>query len=153
MRSPRFFVSAAALAAFGLFLATSVPVALATSAHRLLEAFRHRGESTDAARVRVFGAPYVDSIRAMRRAIPPDGSYGLIDGEPDIEGAALWVRHDLAPRKAVFLGKLERLPGPRRLRSRLPERARWVVVAYTRRPPELIEKLRFLEGLEARRGR
>src|SRR4029077_11555952 len=114
---------------------------------------RHGGETAAAGGVRVFGTPYVDTIRAMRRAIPPDGIYGLIDGEPDIEGAALWVRHDLAPRKAVFLGKLAQLPGPRRLRGRLPERARWVVVAYTRRPPERIDKLRFLTVLEARRGR
>lgn len=145
---------AVALAAFGLFLATSLPVALGTSANRVLQALRRAGESPEAARVRVFGAPYVDTVDSIRRTIPPDGVYALVDGEPVEEGAALWVRHDLAPRKAVFLGKMAKLPGVKRLRSRVPARARWVVIAYTNgRPPELIERFRFLEELEARRGR
>lgn len=143
-----------ALAAFGLFLATSLPVALGTSANRLLQALRRAGESPEAARLRVFGIPYVDTIATIRRSIPPDGVYALIDGEPGDEGAALWVRHDLAPRKAVFLGKMHQLPGVRRLRSRMPARARWVVIAYAGgRPPELVERFRFLAALEARRGR
>ncbi|HVS00988.1 MAG TPA: hypothetical protein VMW27_30500 [Thermoanaerobaculia bacterium] len=144
-------LSRLALAAFALSLAVSVPFVLGKSARRVLTAVRHAGEDASAARVRSFGAPYVDAVEAIRRTIPPDGVYALIDGEREIEGSQLWVRHDLAPRKAVFLGKLHEQRNPQRIRNRLPGRARWVVIAYADRPPELLGRSRFLGDLERRR--
>jgi hypothetical protein len=157
MRSPRKLLSALALAAFALFLATSVPVALATSASRLLSALRvarQAGDDPYEARLRSFGLPYVETLETIRRTIPPNGVYALVDGEDDVEGSPLWVRHDLAPRKAIYLGKMRELPSVQRLQRRLPGRARWVIVAHAgNRAPVLVERYRFLRELEARRGR
>ena len=100
MRSRLSVPQAVALAAFGLFLATSLPVALGTSANRVLQALRRAGESPEAARVRVFGAPYVETVDTIRRAIPPDGVYALIDGEPVGEGDAAEAGEELGEAQA-----------------------------------------------------
>ncbi len=142
-------LSRVALFVLALHLAVAVPFALARSAKRLLAAARHFDETPGEARQRTFGAAYVAAIEEARRAIPEDGVYLLVDAQEREEGAPFWVRFDLAPRRALFLGKLSELPPPATLRPRLPARARVVVLATGgRRPPEILDRAAFLRSLE-----
>jgi hypothetical protein len=109
------------------------------SARRLALYAPHIGEDPLAARRRHFGAAWVDGIEEIRRRIPEDGAYVLVDAQPVEQGAHYWARHDLAPRRALFLGRAEELPAPRRLRGSIPRRIRWaVVVTAADRPPRLL---------------
>jgi hypothetical protein len=135
------------LAFFFAGLTVSVGWTAAKAVRRVQKAFLYAGESALAERSREFGAPYARKVEEIRRLIPydpqdPQGSvYGLIDGDADgVEiGGTLWVRFDLAPRRAVFLGLRKDLPGPAELRRRLPPGVRWVVIGHNERPPELMD--------------
>jgi hypothetical protein len=113
-------------------------MALARAAHRLALYAPRIGEDSAAARRRAFGAAWVDAVEEIRRRIPEDGSYALVDAQPVEQGAYYWIRHDLAPRRAVFLGRMSRLPGPRRLSRRVPGIEWAVVVTGADRPPRLL---------------
>lgn len=114
----------------------------------------HRKETPLQRRERSFGSGYTQAIEQIRRTIPPDGAYLLINGRPDFEeGGPLWVKFDLAPRRAVYLGKLHDLGSADRLRRRTPRAARWVVIAHgPYDPPVLIERYRFIRQIEERNG-
>jgi hypothetical protein len=141
-----------ALALFALFLAIAVPRALGRSYHRILDACHHAGETPAEARERVFGLAYTAAVDGIRRTIPPDGSYLLVNGERRDEGGPYWVRYDLAPRRALFLGRLRALR-QRNLRTQLTREARWVVIAYADGPPVVMERWRFVAWLaDHRRG-
>jgi hypothetical protein len=138
-------LSRVALVVLAVHLAVAVPFALARSAKRSLAAARHLDETPREARQRTFGAAYVAAIEEARRAIPEDGVYLLVDAQDREEGAPFWVRFDLAPRRALFLGKLSELPPPAKLRAR----ARVVVLATGgRRPPNVLDRATFLRSLE-----
>ena len=139
------------VALFASFLIVSLPAALRRSID-CIELARHQaGETALAQRTRVWGAPYTLAIEGIRRAIPRDGVYALVNGDAVDMGAPIWIRFDLAPRRAVLLGGAAELRDPQRVRRRLPRAARWVVVAYDARPPELMDRALFLRRLEARR--
>jgi hypothetical protein len=135
------------LAFFLTGLTVSVGWTAAKAVRRIQKAFLYAGESALAERSREFGAPYARKIEEIRRLIPDDprdpddGIYGLVDGDTDgvAIGGTLWVRFDLAPRRAVFLGLRKDLPGPGELRRRLPPGVRWVVIGHNDRPPDLME--------------
>jgi len=129
------------LAFFLAGLTVSIGWTAAKSVRRLQKAFLYAGESALAERSREFGAPYARKVEEIRRLIPDDGIYGLIDGDADGVkiGGSLWVRFDLAPRRAVFLGLRKDLPGPAELRRRLPPGVRWVVIGHDDRPPDLMK--------------
>ena len=144
---------AAALALFALFLAVSVPPAAVRSAKRLVQAMGLAGEDAAAARRRVFGEPWVDSMAAIRRAIPPGEAYLLVDATKEEEGGAYWVRYELAPRRALFLGKVTELPPPERLAAQLQGGPPVVVVAMRdRQPPLMMPRDTFLRALERLQG-
>jgi hypothetical protein len=124
-------------------------LALARSARHLHQAVQALGEDPAAARRRIFGAEYVAAIERMRRAIPPDGAYWLVDAQPSEQGALYWIRFDLAPRRAELLGRLDELPPAAELRRRRARGARLVVVAYGReRPPRLLYRSELLRWRE-----
>jgi len=76
----------------------------------------------------------------------------VIDAQPVEEGAIYWVRFDLAPRRALFLGRQRNLPGPQRLQSRIPAGVRWVVVASgSAMPPKLLIREELLREAARRR--
>jgi hypothetical protein len=144
---PRSLPAAFALLLFGLFLAVAVPQCAWRAAQQIGGAARFAGESPLERRRRVFGPEYAEGIEAIRRAIPPDGAYILVNGATADEGARLWVRFDLAPRRAVFAGGLRGLRNPRN-RGRIPPDLAWVVVARGRGgAPELMDRQRFLARL------
>jgi hypothetical protein len=150
----RSFLPTLALALLALQLAVALPRALLRSAHEGRDLIVHRNETPLQQRVRTFGPGYVQAIEQIRRTIPPDGAYLLINGHGGVEeGGPIWVKFDLAPRRAVYLGKLEDLGNADRLRRRMPRAARWVVIAHGEYdPPILVERYRFVRQIEERNG-
>jgi len=109
------------------------------------------GESPREERIRSFGLAYVDAIETIRQTLPRDAAYVLVNGDPKDDGGPLWVKFDLAPRRAVFLGRLRDTDDGNRLRKRMPRAARWVVITYgDYRPPLLVERHEFVRRLRER---
>ncbi|HBL29590.1 MAG TPA: hypothetical protein DD490_22375 [Acidobacteria bacterium] len=151
--APRPPSAAFALVLFGLLLAVSLAWSAGRAARRIGQAWVHAGESRLEERSRHFGPAYALAIEEIRRTIPPDGVYALVDADADEKGGVLWVRFDLAPRRATYLGFLHDLNRPRTVRQRLVRDARWVIVASAERPPVLYERQAFLAELHAGRVR
>jgi hypothetical protein len=141
-----------ALAAFLLSLIAGLPLTAVRTLRRVGRATLSLGEDARGARVRLLGAATVAALDSIRQAIPADGEYLLVDGGDELQAEAYWVRFELAPRRAVFLGRLSEMERAPRLSWKLPLAARWVVVAYPGGTPRLLSGQEFLELLEARRG-
>ena len=140
---------AVTLGLLGLFLLTAGVAAALHTSLRLSQAVALVGEDSAGARRRVQGEAYMDAIEEIRRTIPRDGEYLLVDGGEERQAAPFWVRFDLAPRRARFVGALREgelrdLPGPGPLVARMPASSRWVVIAFYGRPPILIDRETFL---------
>jgi hypothetical protein len=150
----RSFPATLALALLALQLAVALPLALARSAREGWHLIDHRNETPYDRRVRTFGPAYVEAVEKIRRTIPADGAYLLINANPDAEaGGPIWVKFDLAPRRAVYLGMLDGLGKADRVRRRSPRAARWVVITRGGTdPPILLERRVFLRQLEERTG-
>ena len=141
------FPALAVLTLFAAFLAVALPAALDRSIQRVQRAARLVGETPLEERRRVWGDPHALAIEEIRRVIPADGVYALINGDAVDQGAPIWVRFDLAPRRALLVSRSD-LAHPRRARKRLPREVRWVVVSSHGKTPELIERSRLLRNLE-----
>jgi hypothetical protein len=141
-----------AVAIFALFLAAGLQQAVSRAWAMLHFAARTAGrESFDAARARFSGPAYVAAIDAIRDALPPDQPYLLVEGGRPQDGDLYWVRFDLAPRRAIYLGQLDQLTDVRRLRQRFPANVRQVIVAYgPGEPPRLLERYRFVQEVQRR---
>ena len=140
-----------ALGLFAVHLALSMSRAAVDTARSGLLLLEARGETPYEERLRAYGSEYIRAIEEIRRTIPEDGAYILISGVSEAEGAPYWVKYDLAPRRAVYLGELRSLQPVNRLRKRLPRAARWVVIAYdSYRPPVLIERFKFIQERKRR---
>ncbi len=148
-KSPRKLLPLLALVALAVHLAVSLPVTLGRSAWAARRLVDTRNETPRETRIRIFGPGYVKAVEEIRRAIPRDGAYLLVNGHPgEEEGGPLWVKFDLAPRRAVYLGKLRDLGNVERLRRRMPRAARWVVIVHGDYvPPTLIERHRFVDQM------
>jgi|GEM_PF-2660699 len=146
-----------AVALFGIYLVAAVPLAIRRAVNMLrTEAQVAAGESLTDARARCFGDSYTRAIDEIRKALPADRAYLLVDGGRPQDGDAYWVRYDLAPRPAVFAGQLELLDAARLRRTiegaNLSD-LRQVVVAYAPGvPPRLYDLASFLGGLARRPG-
>jgi hypothetical protein len=140
----------AAAGLLGLFLAAAVPWALLRACGELYRA-AYVHESLAEARARVHGEDYTRAIDQIRREVPPGDAYLLVvDGEPK-SGCTYWVRYDLAPRRALYLGRLDELTSGAQVRRRLTANLRHVVVAFeTGEPPRLYERYRFLQEIDRR---
>jgi hypothetical protein len=131
-----------ALAVLGVCVLHSGPGAVARTAANIADLARHAGESFDEARVRVFGEAYVAGIAELRRRIPEDAAYLLVDAAGGTDGVNR-VRHDLAPRKPILLGTMtgwrrEFPPG------RPPGAPGSVVIARKSGPPDFVSTDAFL---------
>jgi hypothetical protein len=140
-----------AIGLLGFFLVAAVPQAMLRALGMLRLAKQAARESDGEARARVYGEAYTRAIDEIRRAIPAGGGYLLVEGGRPQDGGAYWVRYDLAPRRAVYLGLLGELTDARRLRKRIGANLRQVVVAYgPGLPPRLYERYRFVNEIERR---
>jgi hypothetical protein len=121
----------------------------------LLSDARHWERLTPAeARRQAFGPAYMEAVEAIRRQLPEDAWY-LIFPPEDFEetGWAVWLRHDLAPRRPFLV--------ERRVRHRLfaangaiaPKRARWAVMAGDGGVPVLLTREEALARMRGRDGR
>lgn len=135
-----------ALTLFGLLLAVSLAWSTGRAVRRIYQAHLHAGETPLEERYRHFGPEYSLAIEEMRRAIPPHGVYALVDADQAELGSVLWVRFDLTPRRAVYLGHLHEL-NRRYARERMVQEVRWVIVASVDKPPVLYERQEFLSRL------
>lgn len=152
MRSPRSLLATLALGLFAVFLAASLFRAAVESVQKGVLMYRLRGETPLQERSRCYGAAYTREIEAIRRTIPPGGAYILINGDSGEHGGPFWVKFDLAPRRAYYLGELDKLENVERLRGRIPRAARWVVIAYgPYRRPVLMERHELVQGSKKRR--
>lgn len=137
----------AALALLALHLAVTLPGTLGRVWEWTAVSVERAGEDRLAVERRMKGAAYFDAIEAIRRLLPRQAAYGLVAGGREM-GEDNWVRYDLAPRRAVYLGELRSLPGPSRMARRIPPDLHYVVVAYDRgQPPRFFEREGFLQAL------
>ncbi|HEV7784394.1 MAG TPA: hypothetical protein VGQ28_03590 [Thermoanaerobaculia bacterium] len=152
---PRFgsALRALILALFAASLLVSLGQAAKRSRVRFVLAASHLGEDSRQARRRVLGARWLAAEEEIARAIPAGGEYLLVDGGEERQGATLFLRYQLAPRRARFVGRLSEVGGPARWAASLPAGARWVVVAYPGRPPVLVGRADFPRWLEGTLGR
>jgi hypothetical protein len=150
MRFLGFLLSIVSLTLFAAYLATALPDRLKLADQWIDKAAEHAGETTREQRARFWGENFAQTIEEIRRVIPPDGVYVLVNGDAVDHGAPIWTRYELAPRRAILVthGDLRR---PKRVRRRMPASAHWVVVAYDQHVPVLLDRARFLRHLEERR--
>jgi hypothetical protein len=140
----------AAAGLLALFLVVGVPHALLGAGREVILAAQAH-ESLAEARARVDGEDYSRAIDQIRGELAADDSYLLVEAGSRASGGVYWVRYDLAPRRAVYLGPLEELTSGYRLRRRLMAKLRYVVVTFAKgKPPRLYERYRFLQELDRR---
>jgi len=116
-------------AALALFIALALPETLAKAKLHFDRGREQMHLSSLEARSRVLGTSYVRSLQEIRHLIPEEDAYFLVDAGTAGESSPLWVRYELAPRRAVLLGPVAALKWKdlRRVR-RSP--ISWVVMAY-----------------------
>lgn len=141
----------AALVLFAILLAVSLSWSTGRAVLRMYRGWLHAGESGLEERSRLLGPDYALAIEDLRRRVPEDAIYALVDADPHEMGSVLWVRYYLAPRKAILLGFLHDLRTPRDVRKRMIREARWVIVASFEKPPVLYERHEFIKKLESLR--
>ncbi|HVR07377.1 MAG TPA: hypothetical protein VMW75_04970 [Thermoanaerobaculia bacterium] len=140
----------AAAGLLGLYLAVAVPKGLWRAGGEVADAVDDH-ESPDQARRRLFGDSYTDAIDEIRRALPAGEGYLMVEGGSGMLGGTYWVRYDLAPRRAVYLGRLNELTSAQQVRRRLVANLRHVVVAFgSHKPPRLYDRFRFLQEIDRR---
>ena len=148
MRKLPFLRSCAGILAGALFLAAGAPPA----AQRTLLVFRTRVlafESGLDAQRRVLGADYVDAVEAIRRSLPRDAEYLLVDSgvrTGSCSGCATTCR---AARCSWAAGE----HFGKGLRNRYPGIPFAVVSGRLGEPPQLLPRDEFLQWLRAEHGR
>ena len=120
---------------------------------RIAQAALKLGEDSSPGPSPLPGARFVAAVDEARRAIPPGGEYLLVDGGFERQGAAFFLRYELAPRRARFAGRLTEVKDTVQWASSLPAGPRWVVVAYPSRPAELVARADFPRWVEGAVGR
>jgi len=147
MRRARQLLSFVALALFALTIVVAGGWTVQRSCERLGRFLEHGRETPFGERSRRFGPVYTDAIGSLRDAISPRETYLLVD-RGDLIGAENWVRYELAPRPAIFLGRWADLPSGSTLRKAFPRDARKVVIAG--KVPRLLDRYQFLQELADR---
>ena len=125
------------LIALACFLAPRFVPALVDSWARWTEAAQHIGETEDETLACFRNPEYPAALQRVKDAIPPDGEYWLVRA-PDDPHNIIFIRYDLAPRKARW--PTPGLPLP----SDGPE---WVVLSRLEPPgPEVLPTETYLAG-------
>jgi hypothetical protein len=139
-RSP---LGVVALAVLGACVLPSVPGAVSRTAANIADLARHAGESFGETRVRVFGEAWVARIAEIRRQIPEDAAYFLVDAAAGTDGKN-WVRRELAPRRPILLGWMSARRREFLFPARPPDAPEFVVIAREGGPPDLVPTDAFL---------
>lgn len=142
------------LALFAVSLLVGLALGTHNSGQRFLGTVSYWGEDSAASRRRVMGDAWVEAIATLRRTIPRDGEYFLVNGGGPRGGGHYFVRYDLAPRRARYLGFERNLVDPAKVAAAMPPGPRWVVVSSPgAKPPVFFTRDEFLRRLEeASRG-
>lgn len=153
MRALSWVRAVVGLGTLAAFLATAAPMTLDLSASFVGWGRERYRQDAVTARGAVFGYAYVRSVEEIRRRIPEDSAYFLVSAASrQDEGAIYWVRYDLAPRRAILLGKLGRLKRPQ-LRYVRRHPLDWAVVTYpSGAPPRLLSRQELLDEMIRRLG-
>ena len=139
---------AVVLLLFGLFLLTALP-RFVRLAYLRIEGVLFQAPAPGEVRRLVLGPDVAAAYDRIREAIPRDGEYVLIEGVDPREGSIFWVRYELAPRKALFLGSWEQLPASDEVRRLWPPGARYAVVSSSQGyAPALLEQRELLADLD-----
>jgi hypothetical protein len=152
MRSRRPGVPATALLAtlaLTVFGIVAVPRQSKLVAKNFAFGLEHISDSLPVARRVHYGPRFMRGIDAIAAAIPPDGSYWLVDGDEN-PAHGYFVRTALAPRRAHYLGRVSSIDegALRRVLSSKP--TPFVVLAWQPDgPPALVDPRRFLGGQNA----
>ena len=120
-----------------------MPGAWAHTSAEITEFLRHADESFTETRTRVYGEAYVARIDEIRRRIPETGTYLLVDAAGATDGKHV-VRHDLAPRRPIFLGWMSARRREFLFPARPPDAPEFVVIAREAGPPDLVPTDAFL---------
>lgn len=131
-------------------MAVAVPWALLHAGREMVRAAGAH-ESLDEARARVDGLEYTRAIDSIRGELPAGDAYLLVIGGKPSSGGDYWVRYDLAPRRAIYFGRLDEFSSSTEARHELPANLRHVVVTFdSGEPPRLYERYRFLQEIDRR---
>jgi hypothetical protein len=103
------------------------------------------------ARRRAFGAAYMDAVEAIRRDLPEDAWYLLVPPKDfEATGWAVWLRHDLAPRRPVLI-ESRAGRGFRTIYGTAPPKwVRWAILPGDNGVPVLLAREEALARLRAR---
>jgi hypothetical protein len=124
------------LVALVVFLALRLPVAVSGSLRRATDAWRDRTFDAETALAHMRGPEYVAAIRRIREELPADAEYLLLSSA---SGADIFVRFDLAPRRAVFGGSPKDI-ATNVTPAKLPTLPRWTIIPLLDPPgPRLLE--------------
>ncbi len=93
------------------------------------------------------------AVETIRRTVPADGEYLMVDGGAERQGATLFLRYQLAPAAGPFRRPLSEQKDLPHWAAGLPGGSRWVVVAYPGRPPALVGRAELPHWLEGTLGR
>lgn len=132
-----------ALAVLGACVLRSVPGACVRTSAEIAKLLLRAGESFTEARVRVYGEAYVARIDEIRAKIPETGTYLLVDAAGATDRKHV-VRHDLAPRRPIFLGWMSAWRREFLFPARPPGAPEFVVIAREAGPPDLVPTDAFL---------
>jgi hypothetical protein len=128
------------LVALAAFLALRLPIELADSWKRVRHAWRDRVLDADSALALMRGPDYVAAIRHIREELPADSEYLLLGGA---DGGDVFVRFDLAPRRAIFGGNPKDV-GHNVTLAKLPALPEWTIIPLLDRPGPRLVKTRLL---------
>jgi hypothetical protein len=124
------------LVALVAFLVLRLPAAFDASRSRVKAAWHDRALDADSALAQARGPEYVAAIHRIREELPADSEYLLLAAA---SGADVFVRFDLAPRRAIFGGEPKDVSynvTPEKLRT-LPA---WTIIPRLDPPgPRLVE--------------
>lgn len=129
---------AAGLLALGAYLVPAVPLGLAAAWGRVQAARTDGRNDSWSALASQRGKPYAEGIARIREALPEDAEYLILENDAASD-ADMFVRFDLAPRRAIFGGNTRDLRANVTL-EKLSSLPRWTVIPSVAEPgPRLVE--------------
>ncbi len=132
--------------ALAIFCAAAAPRQWKLVVKNLAFGAAHVSDPLPVARRVIYGPRFMRGIDAIAAAIPPDGSYWLVDGNEN-PAYGYFVRSALAPRPARYLGHVSSIDQAALTRVLSEKPSPFVVLAWQPDgPPALVDPRRFLKG-------